>query len=157
VLTNFDEAFRSDQVDPIDGIGAHEFPFDEIAARLDHDVDGVENQDREAMAAALLATVNSLVERSPGIPEKDLALIGRKAVALAWILHPEVSQRKLAIIFNLPGVESLSRCVRVLTRRFSLTNRCSQVHRKGYRSAHPRHTTTSTGDSGQSSVRRDPL
>lgn len=88
-------------LDPLDG-RASEFDWNELIRSLGEDGDDLSDLDYEAMGIALRRLLQWLVTVGHAKPRKMAEMVGRRTLALAWVLDP-------GIIEGTPSLSSLAR------------------------------------------------
>lgn len=154
----FHEDFVSDQRDPMDARSV-DFPWEEVFARLDKEA---VTDEAMALSIALLGEVLRWLMRGCGEQRLFLRgnLAGRRAVALAWVIRPDLfegvpSIRALAERIGVPR-QALSRHASEIAKRWGVFNRAQAPHHKATsrtpphpshapQSAPPRHPGTQPG------------
>ena len=126
----FHEDYVSPHQDPLDG-RVMEFDWDALDAGANGDGASPEPRDFGDLAEALSRILGWLVAHSQNAGEQYDRTIGRKAIALAWVVNPGLFEGapSLAALAKDLGITraALSSHAASISREFGLTNR-GQVH-----------------------------
>ena len=130
MIEPFHEDYVSPHQDPLDG-RVMEFDWDALDAGANGDGASPEARDLGDLAEALSRILGWLVAHSQNAGEQYDRTIGRKAIALAWVVNPGLidGAPSLAALAKDLGITraALSAHAATVSREFGLTNR-GQVH-----------------------------
>ena len=131
--TPFIEDLSPKHPDPLSPPATVPFPWEEVFDHLDSGK-GREGRDREDLASALKAVIAWLVS-SPVTSPRAIKVVGQRAIALAWVLDPQLLDgRSLSRIAKGLRIspDSLQRLSGEVSRRYQVRNR-GQAHAGNWR------------------------
>jgi hypothetical protein len=128
---SFNENIDGNKRDPLAPEAMHQFPYDEVAAALGEDVDMTRDEVREQVATALAGMLRFCLNTDL-TNKKAEQIIGRRLVALAWVVNPGLfdgspSLIKLSKRMGMQSIYKLAVLTGEASRHFKIQNR-AQAH-----------------------------